>query len=84
MIKDLVTELYPLNRQINGADTDRALDIIGEHVPNWTVHRYAPGTECWTWTVPKRWILKDAGFGPLSVSGTNWSPIIGNQLNGRR
>jgi aminopeptidase-like protein len=59
-IKDLVEQLYPLNRQINSADADKALDVIGKHIPNWEVHRYAPGTECWTWTVPKRWVLNYA------------------------
>jgi aminopeptidase-like protein len=56
---ELVRELYPLNRTLISADTDKALAIIGQHMPTeagYRIEEIPCGTECWTWTVPKRWV----------------------------
>lgn len=63
MLKSILEKLYPLHRTLASDDTDKALNIIGEHFPtiaNYTIETYAPGTQVWTWIVPDRYVVHEA------------------------
>lgn len=55
----LLTELYPLRRDIVSDGFDAALERIGARIPL-TIHRFPSGTRCWTWSVPRKWTCKAA------------------------
>lgn len=62
-LKGLVTELWPLHRDLISEGTDEALRIIGEHFPvagGYGIETFAPGKEVWTWKVPPRYVVHEA------------------------
>lgn len=62
-LKDLLEEIYPLHRTLASEGTDKALEIVGAHLPEeagWQVETYAPGTPVWTWQVPERYVVHEA------------------------
>ncbi|MEW6715903.1 MAG: DUF4910 domain-containing protein [Chloroflexota bacterium] len=63
MLKDILSQIYPLHRTLASDGTDQALDIICQHMPkkaNFHIETYEPGTQVWTWRVPERYMVKDA------------------------
>jgi len=54
--------LWPLHRTINSDDTERALILCGEYLSDerYTIHRYKPGTEVFTWIIPQRYHINEA------------------------
>jgi len=58
-MKQLVEDLYPLNRSIVGAEFDRALEYLAKRIPL-SIHRVPTGSECWSWIVPRRWSVTSA------------------------
>lgn len=59
-MKELLIELYPLNRLLVGDDNDKALAIIQEELPEMEICKIPSGTECWTWIVPEKWTVNSA------------------------
>lgn len=62
-LKPLVEELFPLHRTLASDGTDRALELIGSHLPDaatYEVERFRAGAPAWTWTVPPRWSVQEA------------------------
>jgi aminopeptidase-like protein len=62
-LKALLAEILPLHRTLVSDGTDRALEIIGRHMPpeaGYAVETYAPGTPVWTWRVPERYVVQEA------------------------
>jgi aminopeptidase-like protein len=60
-----INKVYQLNRTLVSDDTDKTLEIIGENLPkcisnNYRIVKIPSGTKCWTWTVPKKYIVKEA------------------------
>jgi aminopeptidase-like protein len=62
-LKSVVEELFPLHRTLVSDGTDRALEIIGEYMPegaDYSLEVYTPGKKVWTWQVPERYIVHEA------------------------
>ncbi len=58
-MKELISELWRLPRDIISDGYDTALGALSTQVPM-VVHEYPTGTECWTWLVPEKWTCKEA------------------------
>ncbi|MFN2232586.1 MAG: hypothetical protein ACK2U1_00055, partial [Anaerolineales bacterium] len=59
-LKPIIAQLIPLHRTLASADMDKALHIVGEHMPgasNYQIENYAPGSTVWTWKVPERYVV---------------------------
>ena len=59
-IFSLAERLFPICRSITGEGVRETLQIIAEQVPELTVHEVPTGTECFDWTVPQEWNIRDA------------------------
>lgn len=62
-LKPLLAQLLPLHRTLASAGMDKALRIVGEHMPagsQYAIETYAPGTPVWTWMVPERYVVHEA------------------------
>jgi len=62
-LKGIVEELWPLHRTLASDGTDRALEIIGDRLPEsaeYTIESYPPGEPAWTWRVPERYVVHEA------------------------
>ncbi len=59
-MKELLKELYMLNRLAVSDDTEKALNIIKQELPEMKICEVPSGTECWTWIVPDKWVIHDA------------------------
>ena len=59
-IFSLAERLFPSCRSITGDGARETLQIIAEQVPELTVHEVPTGTECFDWTVPQEWNIRDA------------------------
>lgn len=58
IIKDILGQLAPLNRNIVSDEFEESLRYLGKYI-NLKVHRYKTGTACWTWNVPPKWSIRD-------------------------
>jgi aminopeptidase-like protein/aminoglycoside N3'-acetyltransferase len=58
-MKELISALWRLPRDIVSDGYDQALRAISTQVPM-TIHEYPTGTECWTWLVPEKWTCHKA------------------------
>jgi aminopeptidase-like protein len=59
----LVERLYPLHRTLVSDGTDAALELVGEALPAglpYEVESYTPGEPVWTWSVPERYVVRQA------------------------
>jgi aminopeptidase-like protein len=59
IVEDILSSLADLNRCIVGDEFEKSLEHLGKYVDLKT-HRYKTGTECWTWSIPPKWQIKDA------------------------
>lgn len=62
-LKQVVEEIYPLHRTLASDGLDRALEIVGEYLPeeaDYAIESYVPGEPVWTWKVPERYIVRKA------------------------
>ncbi len=62
-LKSILAELIPLHRTLSSEGQDRALEIIGAHMPagaGYSVETYAPLAPVWTWKVPERYLVHEA------------------------
>jgi len=58
MIK-LINDLWGKRRDIISDGFDESLQYISAIIPL-KVHKIHSGTKCWTWTVPKKWSVREA------------------------
>src|SRR3990167_2072576 len=58
-MKKLISDLYLKRRDIISDGYDEALDYISKIIPL-KIYKVPSGTECWTWTVPEKWSVKEA------------------------
>ncbi|MBF0353770.1 MAG: DUF4910 domain-containing protein [Alphaproteobacteria bacterium] len=68
----LLKHLWPLNRNILGAPSEQALEIVGQCLPqhlDWRILRYPSGQKCWTWTIPENYELDEAYLELLTPEG---------------
>jgi aminopeptidase-like protein len=57
--KQIIENLYPINRCLLGEGYDKALEYLNNFLPM-EVLEFKSGTEVGTWTVPDEWIVRDA------------------------
>ena len=60
-----IREVYPLNRTLASDDTSKCLKIIRNHLKHslkeyYDIFRVKSGTQCWTWTAPQKYTVKQA------------------------
>ncbi len=58
-MKEIIEDLYLLNRSLVSDDYDRALAYIAD-VVDMQIHEYPSGTQCWTWQIPQKWTVNEA------------------------
>lgn len=56
-LRQIVDELYPLDRDLVSSGYDEGLRRIARWIPV-TTHRYVSDSTAWTWTIPHRWELR--------------------------
>ena len=59
-IYDLCETLWPITRSITGDGVRETLSVIKKILPNLAVHEVATGIQCFDWTIPMEWSIKDA------------------------
>jgi len=62
-LKQIVEEIYPLHRTLASDGLDRALEIVGDYLPDaaeYEIETYTPGENVWTWKVPERYVVRKA------------------------
>ncbi len=59
-IYNLCKDLWPIARSITGDGVRKTLSIIQQHLPNLIIHEVPTGTQCFDWTIPREWNIKDA------------------------
>ena len=59
-IYDLCETLWPITRSITGDGVRETLSVIKKILPNLVVHEVATGIQCFDWTIPMEWNIKDA------------------------
>ncbi len=72
MMMALMERLWPLHRTLVCDDMDRALDIIGEVLPDtldYHINAYPTGEKVWTWTVPEKYEVDEAYLELLTPDG---------------
>ncbi len=56
----LIEQLFPICRSITGQGVRETLSILGEHMDGLNVTEVPTGTECFDWTIPNEWNIRDA------------------------
>ena len=59
-IYGLCETLWPITRSITGEGVRETLSVIKKILPDLEVHEVATGTQCFDWTIPKEWSIKNA------------------------
>lgn len=75
-IYSLCKKLWPITRSITGNGVRKTLSIIKQHLPNLIIYEIPTNTQCFDWTVPKEWNIKDA-----YVVDPNGNKIIDFKVN---
>lgn len=76
----LLTDLWPLHRTLNSDDMERALEMCGAYLggEHYTIHRFAPRTDVFTWWVPERYHVREAW---LEIDGERVADFARNPLH---
>jgi aminopeptidase-like protein len=56
----LAQELFPICRSITGPGVRQTLGIIAREIPSLAIREVPSGTECFDWTVPREWSVREA------------------------
>lgn len=56
----LMRRLWPICRSITGNGVRETLAILGENLPELTLHEVPTGTRCFDWVIPKEWSIREA------------------------
>lgn len=64
-IYDLAAKIFPICRSVTGEGVRETLRILDEYVsydggPHLMIHEIPSGTQCFDWTVPKEWVIREA------------------------
>ncbi|NLA91182.1 MAG: DUF4910 domain-containing protein [Synergistaceae bacterium] len=60
MMFKLVQELFPVCRSLTGDGVRRTLGVLKREIPSLAINEVPSGTECFDWTVPDEWEVRDA------------------------
>lgn len=77
-MRELLLELFPLNRSLTGEGLRESLRIICRYVPL-DILEYPSGMECFDWKVPDEWNVRDAYV--LDPSGNKIIDFHDNNLH---
>jgi len=56
----VLERIAPLSRTLASYDTDLALKIVQEYLPNSKIKGFKCGSKAWSWTIPLRWEVEKA------------------------
>lgn len=56
----IAERIFPICRSITGNGVRQTLGILKEYLPELEIKEVSSGTECFDWTIPKEWNIKDA------------------------
>jgi aminopeptidase-like protein len=59
-IYEFAERLFPICRSITGEGVRETLRLIKEQLPTVQIHEVPSGTQCFDWTVPLEWNIRDA------------------------
>lgn len=57
---NLCKELFPINRSLTGNGVRETLSILKRELPDLNIYEVPTGTQCFDWTIPKEWNIKEA------------------------
>ena len=60
MIYEFAERLFPICRSITGEGVRATLRLIQERLPSLRIREVPSGTQCFDWTVPREWNIRDA------------------------
>jgi len=78
-IHGLARELWPIARSITGDGVRRTLEILGRELPGLRTVEVATGTQCFDWTVPDEWNIRDAYL--VAPDGRRFAEFRNNNLH---
>ena len=57
---EICERIFPICRSITGNGVRQTLRILQEYLPELEIKEVPTGTQCFDWTIPKEWNIKDA------------------------
>lgn len=53
-------QIFPINRSLTGDGVRQTLALIQQHLPELKIHEVPSGSQCFDWTVPPEWKVRQA------------------------
>jgi aminopeptidase-like protein len=74
---ELLGEIAPLARTLANNETDRALNLIAEYLPEAVIEGFETGSKVWSWTIPERWEVSGATIkaGGRTLVDVSWNSL---------